>query len=122
MKLAANDEQAIRNVITLYFTGTYHGNAEELKRAFHPDARIVGSINDTIQDWTLNEFIARVTSKPTATEKNEKFDKEILFIDITNTTAIVKTRVFAAGYTFTDYITLLKIADGWVIRFKSFTT
>ena len=61
-------------------------------------------------------------TRPTAAEKNEKFDKEILLVDITNYTAMVKTRVAAGGLHFIDYITLLKIDGQWVIRFKSFTT
>lgn len=121
-KPASTDEELIRNVVQLYFTGTYHGRIEEVKRAFHPDARIVGSINGTLQDWSLGEFIERVTTKPTAADNKETFDKEILFVDITHHTAMVKTRVSAAGHVFIDYITLLKIEDKWVIRFKSFTT
>lgn len=122
MRSTSKDEALIRDVIKLYFTGTYYGNAAELKQAFHPDARITGSIQGTIHEWTLKEFIARVTVKPTAAEKNEKFDKEILSIDITRDAAMVKTRVFAAGYTFIDYIILLKYNNQWAIRYKSFTT
>lgn len=122
MKPSAEDEQSIRKVVDMYFTGTYNGKEEELRCAFHPDARIIGSINGNIQDWSLDEFIARVTLRPTAAEKNEKYDKEILLIDIANHTAMVKTRVVAGGFHFIDYITLLKIDGHWIIRFKSFTT
>lgn len=122
MNSVTKDEPLIRDVIKLYFTGTYNGNADELKQAFHSDARITGSIQGTIHEWTLEEFIARVTSKPTSAEKNEKFDKEILSIDITHDAAMVKTRVFAAGFTFIDYIILLKYNNHWKIRYKSFTT
>ena len=122
MKPAPQEETEVRNVIQLYFTGTYHGNVAELNQAFHPDARITGSIQGTILEWSLDDFIARVTAKPTSAEKNEKFDKEILSIDITNDAAMVKTRVFAAGYTFVDYIILIKYNSRWVIRYKSFTT
>ena len=122
MKSSSKDELLIRDVIQLYFTGTYTGNVDALKQAFHADARITGSIQGTIHEWTLKDFIARVTTKPTSAEKNEKFDKEILSIDITHDAAMVKTRVFAAGFTFTDYIILLKYKNQWVIRYKSFTT
>ena len=121
MQHSPQDEQSIRKVVEMYFTGTYHGKEEELRRAFYPEARIVGSINGTINDWSLDAFIARVTQPPTSAEKKEKFDKEILLIDITNQTAMVKTRVVAGGFHFIDYITLLKIDGQWLIRFKSFT-
>ena len=48
MKSSPKDEESIRKVVSMYFTGTYHGKPEELKRAFHPNARIVGIINDTM--------------------------------------------------------------------------
>ena len=122
MYLNSNEEKQIQEVVSLYFQGTYYGDEEKLQRAFHKDAHIVGSIYGDIQDWTLREFIERVTVKPTAAEKKEEFDKQILSIDVTNDIAIVKTRVVAGEYTFTDYISLIKLKDQWIIRYKSFTT
>lgn len=117
-----HDEASIRNTVQHYFTGTYYGDREELTQAFHPDTSITGNINSTIITWTLDEFLTRVTTKPTAAEKNEKFDKTILQIDYTNQIAMVKTRVVVGEYVFTDYIILIKLNDQWVIRYKSFTT
>ena len=115
------DEEAIREVVGLYFTGTYQGDAEQLKKAYHKDVQIFGCIGGKQFVWSLSDFIARVTQKPTAAEKGEKFDKKVLFIDRTQEIAMVKARVFAAGLYFTDYITLLKTDGRWWIRCKSFT-
>lgn len=115
------DEEAIKAVIKLYFMGTYHGDAAELRKAYHPDVQIFGSIGGKHLHWSLSDFIARVTEKPTAAEKNEKYDKEILTIDRTSDIAMVKARVSAAGLHFTDYITLMKIDGRWWIRCKCFT-
>lgn len=117
----SEDEKNIIAIVRLYFMGTYHGDKKQLQQAFHPEAHITGSINGEIYDWTLNDFIARVTGVPTAAEQNEKYNKEIIFLDITGNTAIVKACVVVGPYTFTDYISLLKIAGQWVIRHKSFT-
>ncbi|SRR5579883_1877755 len=117
-----NEAQAITKVVEAYFLGAYHGNAEQLKQAFHPDAHITGSFNGQIIDWSLNDFLARVTTAPTAAQKNEKYDKEIILLDQTSDAAMVKARVMVGEYSFTDYITLLKINGKWVIRNKSFTT
>lgn len=117
------DTQLITEIVNLYFNGTYNGDAEQLKRAFHPDAHITGTLNDQICDWTLPKFIARVTDTPSSASKGEQYDKEILFIDRTDNAAMVKARVVIGGLLiFTDYITLLKINGQWVIRNKSFTT
>ena len=119
--MIARDTQAITEMVNLYFNGTYYGNAEQLKRAFHSEARITGVLNDQMYDWTLTDFIKRVTTDPTAASKKDKYDKEILFIDQTNNAAMVKARVVVGDVIFTDYITLLKINGQWLIRNKSFT-
>lgn len=116
------DHQSITAVVEGYFQGTYHGNADQLRKTFHPDAHITGSLNGQIIDWTLADFIARVTSIPTAATKGEKYDKEILLIDNSGDAAMVKAQVVAGDLIFTDYITLLRINGQWCIRNKSFTT
>ncbi len=116
-----SDHEAIRAVIKHYFLGTYHGNSEELKKAYHPDVQIFGSIQGKLIQWTLTQFIARVTEKPTAAEKQEKYEKEILSIDKAGDMAMVKARVSAGGLHFTDFITLMKIEGRWWIRCKCFT-
>jgi hypothetical protein len=116
-----NDEEMISETVNLYFLGTYHGDVEKLKRAFHSEARITGVINDQVIDWSLADFIARVSTEPTAAKKNEIYDKKILSIDVTHSAAMVKSRVAVGDLIFTDYITLLKINENWIIRNKSFT-
>jgi hypothetical protein len=116
-----NDAHLVADIVKLYFTGAYRGDENDLKHAFHPDTHITGILNNQYYDWTLAEFITRVTAKPTAAMKEEKYDKEILSIEITNNAAIVKARAAVGDIIFTDYITLLKIEGQWVIRSKSFT-
>lgn len=116
-----NDFEKIIENVTLYFKGTYHGNAEMLSKAFHPNARVTGIINNEIFDWSLSDFISRVTTSPSAANKGEKYDKEIISIDKTKNAAMVKSRVAVGELIFFDYITLLKIDGQWIIRNKSFT-
>jgi Putative lumazine-binding len=116
-----DDIEKIIQVVNMYFKGTYHGDVNLLTKAFHPNARITGIINNEKCDWSLTEFIARVTAAPTAANKGEKYDKEIISIDKTKNAAMVKARVIVADLVFFDYITLLKIDGQWIIRNKSFT-
>jgi len=116
------DTLRITEIINLYFKGSYYGNIEQLKQAFHPEAHVTGSLNGKICDWTCTEFMERVTTMPTSANKGEKYDKEILLIDKTNDAAMVKARVTVGDLIFTDYITLLKINDQWMIRNKIFTS
>lgn len=116
-----NDQQAIKEVIKLYFIGTYQADEAMLRQAFHPEARITGNIDKQIFDWSLTDFILRIKSHPSAASQNEKYNKEIIVMDITNNAAMVKARVTVGTHIFTDYITLLKIEEKWIIRNKSFT-
>jgi hypothetical protein len=122
MKTTNDDQQEIRKIVNLYFKGTYEGNADVVRQAFHPDAHITGILQGQYYDWTLNDFVARITQIPTPTSKNEVYNKEIITIDHQHDAAIVKARVAVGNFIFTDYITLLKINSQWTIRNKSFTT
>ncbi len=116
-----SDFEKIIETVTLYFKGTYHGSAEMLSKAFHPTARITGIINDEIFDWSLSEFISRITMSPSAANKGENYDKKIISIDNTKNAAMVKACVIVGEFIFFDYITLLKINGHWIIKNKSFT-
>ncbi|MBX3708872.1 MAG: nuclear transport factor 2 family protein [Gammaproteobacteria bacterium] len=116
-----NDFEKIIETVTLYFKGTYYGDVEMLSKAFHPNAHVTGIISDELFDWSLSDFIVRVTTSTTAANKGEKYDKEIISIDKTKNVAIVKSRVAVGELIFFDYITLLKIDGHWIIRSKSFT-
>lgn len=116
-----NDFEKITEIVTMYFKGTYHGNADLLYKAFHPNAHITGLINGEYFDWSLSDFITRATTSPSAANKGEKYDKEIISIDRTKNAAMVKSRVAVGELIFFDYITLLKIDGQWIIRNKSFT-
>jgi ketosteroid isomerase-like protein len=116
-----DNRQAITNVIQHYFSGTYYGDAEKLRKAFHADAVITGNFQGILQTWPLDTFIQRVTHHPTSAERKENYAKEILFIDLEGDCAMVKAKVQVGELWFIDYITLLKVEDYWVIRNKSFT-
>lgn len=118
----SQDHQIITQIITQYFQATHNGDSEHLKQIFHPTARISGTINSEFHDWSIGEFINRVTSKPTAADKNDPYDKRILLIDRNEDAAIVIASVRICGIHFTDYITLLKIDNSWFIKNKCFTT
>lgn len=122
MKQIDQNEMMIKETVNLYFIGTYCGNAEQLKQAFHPEAHITGSLDGVIYDWKLAEFITRITNQPSPASLHEKYDKEILFLDKTGNAGMVKARVSVGNKIFTDYITLLKIDKRWIIRNKSFST
>ena len=121
MNTYTNDQQAINEIVDFYFKGTYEGNADLIRQVFHPAAHITGILQGQYYDWTLTDFIARVTQAPTPALKKEIYNKAIINMDCQGEAAMVKARVAVGNFIFTDYITLLKIDGHWVIRNKSFT-
>ncbi|MCD6047130.1 MAG: hypothetical protein K0S08_777 [Gammaproteobacteria bacterium] len=115
-------KEKITQTIQDYFLGAYQGETEKLLRAFHPAAHITGLFKGQYVDWTLNDFIQRVTERPTAADKNDPYQKEIVSLDITENAAIAKAKVVVGGIVFIDYITLLNINGQWCIRNKCFIT
>lgn len=44
----------IHKVIELYFYGTYEGNEEKLRKAFHEKVIISGFLDGEYKEWTLD--------------------------------------------------------------------
>jgi len=116
-----NDFEKIIEVVTIYFKGTFDGDGDVVRKVFHPDARITGIINEEIFDWSLDDFVVRITATPTAKNRGEEYNKIIISIDKTKHAAMVKSRGIVGELIFFDYLTLLKIDGQWIIRNKTFT-
>lgn len=69
---------------------------------------------------TRAEFLAFVTSMPIPAENGEPYEMEVLSIDLTGTAGLLKVGVLYQGFRFTDYLSLLKIDDRFVIMNKVF--
>ena len=112
----------ITRTIEDYFHGTHNADSARIQRAFHPDAKITGMFDGHYTEMTLEQFIARVIdAKANRPESAAQYDKSITAIDYHHDIAMVKARVLVDDTYFTDYITLLKINEQWVIGHKSFS-
>jgi hypothetical protein len=111
----------IQRPVELYFYGTYEADEQKLRNAFHEKAYITGFFSGDYVEWCLTEFIDRILSKPSQKEASEPFAKRILSIEQKDSMAFVKAQAPAFGHQFTDFILLVKTAQGWKIRHKSFT-
>jgi len=110
----------IEHCIEDYFFGTHEGDIRRVEKAFHPDCKITGFINDQYIEMTREQFCERI-AQAAKTETEKTYDKHIVSIDIHQNIAMVKARVLVGDIYFTDYITLLNLEGQWCIRQKSFT-
>ncbi len=108
---------AVEKVIEHYFAGLQHGDVESLKRAFHPAAKLYrvddsGQLKEISQAQWYTVVIPRAPAAPAG--------DHIVSLDVSGNAALVKTRVEFRGAHYVDYLSLLKLADGWKIVSKTF--
>lgn len=109
-----SDEQAIQAVVHLYVDGMTFANAPALKKAFHPDAAIIGNYLGSVEWLSRDAFIAGVVAEgPAAPDTKPLMDIDL--IEISGDAASVKVTDEFAGARYTDHLSLLKIDGRWAI-------
>lgn len=111
------EEEAIRETLTKYITGSTGGQPQLLKEAFHPDLNLYYVNDNQIKIWSGKAYIEDTKEgKPTG-EKGT-----ILSIDYTNDAAVAKVEIAYPGkIPYIDYFMLLKTNGQWTIIHKMFT-
>jgi len=115
------DTNKIKEVIQLYFDGSFDGKADNMKRVFHPAAHIYGYDHGALEDMPKEAFVALVGSDRTGKPAFPR-EEEILSIDFTGeNTAVarVKLRVFDTRYT--DILSFIRLDGEWSVIAKLFS-
>jgi hypothetical protein len=116
----SNDTELINQTVEHYFKGMYHGDVERLKKAFHPQALVIGYFDGNLAFNSLDQFLGFIKAAPVPSGKGEEYDMRIVSMDITGAVGIVKVADLYQGRRFTDYLSMLKEGDNWVIINKAF--
>ncbi len=113
---------AITRALTDYFDGSAHARPEQLRRAFHPDARLLLSRPGTAYwpvsvDEYVGWFSGAKAGQPTGRIGN------VLSIDVEADTATVKAEILipSQGARFIDLFLLRKLDAEWKIVAKTAT-
>jgi hypothetical protein len=114
------DLELIRQTVWDYFEGMYHSDVERLKKAFHPSAFLMGYFQGNFAQIPLEDWLGMIDKTLAPSKDGEAFDMKIVSADITENIAVVKVADLYRGLRFTDYLTLIKLEDGWKIVHKSF--
>ena len=107
------DEAAIRKVVQLYFDGIIKYDEASLRKAFHPQANVIGTDKAGAADWEpFQKWVVYTRGQtPDPTGRNNK----IISIDITGRAAVVKTDLDWPHVHYVDYLSLLEIDGQWKI-------
>ena len=118
--MSTNDQQAIADVIQVYFDCMYESDADKAHAAFHPNARITGYLNGDLAEMSVADFAGFVASQPSAKEAGAPARLDILSCEIAGDTAVTRVRDDYIGLTFLDTLSLLRVGDEWKIYNKLF--
>ncbi len=113
---SVTDEQAIRDVIGVYFRGHATANADTMRAAFLPTAHIEGLRNGTFTSWTVEQYVAGFRGSPAQDEASRR--RVIDVVDHSGSAAMVRATLRHGATTFTDYFVLLKVDGRWKIANK----
>jgi hypothetical protein len=109
-----SEKQAIEAVIHLYVEGMAFANAPALRKAFHPQASVIGNYQGAVEWMSREEFIAAILAETPAAPGSQPL-MEIEMIDIEGDAASAKVVDEFAGMRFSDYLSLLKRDGRWTI-------
>lgn len=113
---------SVEAVIQLLFDGLYEGNADKLAAACHPMFDLRWQENGQLKVRPLAEWLDVVRTRQSSKALGYPRQDLILTIDQHDeATAFVKVRCQMAipPHDFTDYLGLMKLADGWKIISKT---
>lgn len=112
-----DDDDLIKETIQFYINGAKSGKGEDMKPAFHKDATIFGYIGDELFSGPIQKLYDWNDKNGPALEiscelKNINCKESIatVWLESKNWT----------GYNFTDFFTLLKVDQRWLITNKVF--
>ena len=107
------EESAVRETVNHYLHGLKFNDVEGLKKAFHPEAKLFWMKRDkTLGQLTQEDWYKGFAN---SAGQEEKGDLQITSVDITGNAASVKVVEVYEKSRYTDYLSLLKFADGWKI-------
>jgi hypothetical protein len=119
----SSDLTGLEQAIQTYFDGLYEGDTAKLGSVFHDVAHLFSVDGDKLADMSREQWFDLVRSRKSAQSRDLPRNDFIVHIDRSSpTTAYVKAHCQIPPRYFTDYLTFVKLADGWKIVSKTFHT
>jgi hypothetical protein len=118
-----SDLTEIERALQTYFDGLYEGDTDKLASVFHEVAHLFGATDGKLNDLPRAEWFEAVRNRKSAQSQDLPRRDWIVQIDRSGpTTAFAKVQCQIPPRYFTDYLTFVKLAEGWKIVSKTFHT
>lgn len=119
----ASDLHDIEQTLQTYFDGLYEGDTDKLGRVFHEVAHLFSPADGTLGDMSRAQWFELVRSRKSAQSQDLRRHDWVVQIDRSGpNTAFAKVHCQIPPRYFTDYLTLVKLNEGWRIVSKTFHT
>lgn len=117
------DLHDLEQALQTYFDGLYDGDTATLARVVHEVAHLFSATDGKLGDMSRAQWFDMVGSRPSPRSRDLPRNDWIVQIDRSGPgTAFAKVHCQIPPRYFTDYLTLVKLADGWKIVSKTFHT
>jgi Putative lumazine-binding len=121
--MMATDLQDLEQTVQTYFDGLYEGDTAKLASVFHDESHLFSVTDGKLDDMPRAKWFELVNSRPSARSRDLPRRDWVVHIDRSGpTTAFAKVHCQIPPRYFTDYLTLVKLADGWKVISKTFHT
>jgi hypothetical protein len=119
----SSDLNDLEYALQAYFDGLYEGDTTKLAGVVHDVAHLFSVTDGRLGDMSREQWFDLVRSRNSAQSQDLKRHDWVVQIDRSGpTTAFAKVQCQIPPRYFTDYLTFVKLADGWRIVSKTFHT
>jgi hypothetical protein len=119
----ASDLQDLERALQAYFDGLYEGDTAKLASVFHDESHLFSVTDGKLDDLPRKRWFEMVKNRPSARSRDLPRHDWIVQIDRSGpNTAFAKVQCQIPPRYFTDYLTFVKLAEGWRIISKTFHT
>ena len=123
--VVADDASDVKAVIQSAYVEGVHVKLDpaKMRKGFHPDFRMLVLKDGKMTAVTLEEWIGRMETREKENPNAPKpaIKAEFPMVNVTGNAAVARVEIYRDGkHTFTDYLSLYKFADGWMIVGKIF--
>lgn len=112
---------AVVEILSDYFDGLYHSDADLLSRVFRPEARYVCATEVPLVNLGMDDYLPMVALRSSPASRGEARRDSIAGIEFAGpTTAFARVNCAIGPKHFTDFLTLIQVDGRWRIIAKVF--
>jgi Putative lumazine-binding len=120
MSTVIANNTTVAGAVQLYIEGVATGDTAKLEQAFHPDARMYGSVGGQRIDIPISEMIAMSASQPADADGSYRASVRSVEEEGDAAIAILDEDGFWGTMSFVDFFSLAQIDGQWKIVNKTF--